>query len=177
MTTTEEKSLRQCWRTPQDLWGKICSIWHPGVDMAASSSNHLCPVWFGPDHHRPDLRDGLSVPMAALFKSINLMSGVAYCNPGFSGLGSWCEFARQQTNAGYPMIIVMAMVAPSTEWWTQYALTADEIIYLTPRVNFVPPEGIEPSRNNHDNCLLIYRHGPVLQHAAPRCATWNWKRS
>lgn len=170
LTPEEEAAARQCWRTPPELWAGIMRYWNPQIDIAANSDNHLCSLWCGPDHEDEDKRDGLAVPFSSYSSAKSL-----YCNPGFSNLGPWCRHVRQETNAGFPCGVVMAMVAPSTEWWRDWAMVADEIVLLTPRVNFLPPPGVKPSTNNHDNALLIYRHGPPrLGHASPRVTTWQW---
>ena len=180
LTPEQEAAARQCWRTPPELWARIVTHWNPQIDLAANSENHLCDIWCGPDHVLEDRRDGLSFQLAKHWRYdcpwvyLDHAPRALYCNPGFSGLGPWCEHVRRQTWAGFPLGIVMAMVAPSTEWWREWALKADEIIMLTPRVNFIPPPGVKPSTNNHDNCLLLYRHGPQLQHATPRFSTWQW---
>lgn len=153
LTPEQEAAARQCWRTPPELWA-------------------------GPDHEKDFLRDGLTVEWrdwAYALTPEQTACHSLYCNPGFSNLGPWCRHVRQETNAGFPCGVVMAMVAPSTEWWRDWAMVADEIVLLTPRVNFLPPPGVKPSTNNHDNALLIYRHGPPrLGHASPRVTTWQW---
>lgn len=157
---------RQCWRTPPELWDRILSIYNPTVDLAANGENHLCSEWFGPDHPDPERRDGLTGYVSPY--------GTLYCNPGFSFMGVWCKRVRELTRSGVPCGVVMSPVSTSTKWWREWAMTADEVILLTPRVQFLPPEGVKGSSNSHDNCLLIYRSGPT-DASAPRFSVWAWK--
>lgn len=160
---------RQCWQTPPELWAQIKKFWNPQIDLAADSTNHLCDCWCGPDHEAPSMRDGLTVNLS------NLRYDALYCNPGFTGMGDWCKRVRRETWGGFPLGIVMAMVSPSTAWWNEWAMLADQIILLSPRVQFVPPAGIKPSSNSHDNCLLIYRYGPPTTATTPHFTSWRWK--
>lgn len=171
LTKEQESASRQTWRTPPDLWAKIAAIWHPQIDLAADSTNHLCEMWCGPDKANDYMRDGLTFP-AHDYREI---CHTLYCNPGFSNIGPWCEHVRRETWAGFPLGIMMVLVSPSTAWWNEWAMKADEIIMLTPRVQFVPPPGVKPSSNSKDNCLLLYRHGPKLINPSPRFSTWAWK--
>lgn len=159
---------RQCWRTPPELWERICQAWHPCLDLAANEENHLCSAWFGPDHPDPERRDGLTGYVSPCY-------GTMYCNPGFSFMGAWCKRVRELTRGGVPCGVVMAPVSTSTKWWREWAMTADEIVLLTPRVQFLPPDGVKKGSNSGDNCLLIYRSGPPTDATAPRFSVWAWK--
>lgn len=162
---TEEKSLRQCWRTPPDLWGQIVEIWNPTFDLAANVENHLCEKWSGPGSDRAD----------ALAYWFPVSNDTAYCNPGFSGMLQWvllCEqFVKEER---FKEVILMGMVAPSTEWYRRAAECANEIIMLSPRVQFVPPPGVKPSSNSHDNALFIFRKSPL---ATANTGIWRWKNA
>lgn len=41
ITKEQETALRQCWRTPKDLWARIAETYRPTLDLAANRENHL----------------------------------------------------------------------------------------------------------------------------------------
>ena len=82
---------------------------------------------------------------------------------------------RRESGSPFNLAVMMVLVAPSTDWWNTWALKADEIIYLTPRVNFVAPPGIKQTSNNRDNALLVYRRVPDGMTGGARHMTWRWK--
>lgn len=189
MATSNPLEPRQCWRTPKSLYTHIRRIYDVSIDACATSASALHLAWFGPDHHDPARRDALApgVDWGAhiTFKSDGSCPGwewpgrsmlTAYCNPGFSFFPAWLPMMHQQVAAGnVGCVIGMALVAPSTDWWREWvALKASEIVYLSPRVQFVAPEGVEQSSNNRDNCLVIYRNEPRFESTAPRQSVWRW---
>lgn len=160
---TEEKSIRQCWRTPPDLWGQIVEIWNPTFDLAANAENRLCESWCGPG----------SVHENAFDISYSRPGETAYCNPGFSGMLPWVDLCDELIMFGaFREIVLMGMVAPSTEWYGVAAESAKEIIMLSPRVQFLPPPGVKPSSNSHDNALFVFRKSPLSK---PNVGTWKWR--
>ena len=160
---TEEKSLRQCWRTPPDLWEQIVEIWNPTFDLAANAENRLCESWCGPG----------SIYEDAFSSGYNRPDETAYCNPGFSGMYPWVELCRDLVDCyAFREIILMGMVAPSTKWFQLAEKHASEIIMLSPRVQFLPPPGVKPSSNSHDNALFVFRKSPL---AKPNIGTWKWR--
>lgn len=156
---------RQCWRTPPELWAKMSRRWDFYIDVAADSKSALCPEWFGPDHPAVYHRDGLTARWPYR----------AYCNPGFSGIAPWLEKAHGEVTYGYcDMAVVMTHVQTSARWFSDWAMRADEIIFLTPRVQFVPAPGIPSSTNSRDNMLVIYRRRP-RNPPHPNFSVWNWR--
>lgn len=153
---------RQCWRTPPELWAKMNRIWQFDMDAAADAQSALCGLWCGPDH-LPDYRDGLSADWASR----------TYCNPGYANVGPWLAKAWREVRQGKcELAVVLTHVSTSTEWFLE-AMKADEIIFLWPRVNFVPAPGVKSSSNNKDNMLSVFRRG--IPSGAPKFSVWNWR--
>ncbi|HPU86312.1 MAG TPA: DNA N-6-adenine-methyltransferase [Candidatus Latescibacteria bacterium] len=169
--------IRQEWRTPKNLWDLMDACYRFNFDLAANSGNALCEAWVGPDNKAEWLRDIFSPLAGRVFAGEEPRTIRAYCNPGFSGFAQWlprCRDLIRQFDA-FDFIVVMALVDPSTGWWAQWAMDADEIVFLRPRVQFVAPPGVRASSNTKPNCLLIYRPRPVNYYADPRFVNWDWK--
>lgn len=160
---------RQCWRTPDLLWKTMNDIWRFNVDAASDSESYLCTNWFGPDHECEPNRDGLSARW-----DICGFQTRAYCNPGFSSIAVWLEKAYREVSENIELAVVMSHVQTSAAWWREWAMKANEIYLLSPRVQFVPREGVEGNGNNRDNCLIVYRRSPAV-YCSPRIVTWRWK--
>lgn len=156
---------RQCWRTPPELWGRMNRIWQFYMDAAASTQSALCGLWCGPDHPHTNRRDGLSADWASR----------TYCNPGFSNITPWLEKAHNEVRRrGIDLAVVMTHVQTSSRWFCDWAMRSDEIIFLTPRVQFVPVPGIPASTNSRDNMLVVYRRS-VCEPPRPQFRVWNWR--
>ena len=161
---------RQCWRTPLDLWGLLQDIYRFDIDAAADSKSALLPIWFGPNHPTPEMRDGLAVRWADHGSRV-------YCNPGFGNPGPWAIKginAVRQDHGRIDLYVQMSLIAAQAKWWGNYTMAADEIIMLSPRPQFVAPPGIKQSGNARENCLLVYRQGPTIPNSTPRVRLWRW---
>jgi hypothetical protein len=76
--------IAACLSTGKDDWGTPRSFYDPlglefdiRVDLAASATNHVAPLWYGLDHPDPSRRDGLRALSADA-------EGWAWCNPPYS---------------------------------------------------------------------------------------------
>lgn len=157
----KEKAARQSWRTPQVLRELLFKEFAITLDVAADCMNTLTPAFF------TETDDGL-------YQCWTMKHSRVYCNPGFGRLKLWTSKAVEEIRAKpWATILVMATVAPSTEWWRQYALQAAEIRMFSPRVEFDPPPGITSSTNSRENCLLIY-HGLPRADRPVNIWTWRW---
>lgn len=157
---------RQCWRTPPDLWGQLNCIWPFTVDAAADKESALLPCYYGHDNSYDPYKDGLLASWREEY---------VYCNPGFGDMAPWLAKAITETRGECYLAVVMALVDPSTVWWSDLAMQADEIVFLTPRVKFIPHQGVKMSSNSKPNCLLVYRRRPPYEHAMPAFRVWKWK--
>lgn len=158
----DTKQRRQEWQTPADLWTVLDAEFNFGLDAAASEANSLCT-------------DFLSLEDDALMQPWTQEHLTVYCNPGFSKMLPWVRKAYQEAHRRPgAVVVVMALIAPSTRWWGDWAEKAAEIRLLSPRVEFAPPPGIEPSRNARENCLIIFRDSSTTVDS-PLMWTWEWR--
>jgi len=154
---------RQEWRTPKDFWDVLNREFEFQLDAAASEENALCGIYFTEEDN------------ALHCKWTGDWIYRVYCNPGFSSLFSWMDkgWTEAQTSPG-AVVAVVGLVSPSTKWWTFAENGASEIRLLSPRVQFDPAPGVEKSSNARENCLVIFRRGPLYPPKA-RIWTWKWK--
>lgn len=156
---------RQCWRTPRELFDALNRHYRFEVDAAANADNHLCPEWYGPGS--PFAEDGLCAQW----------NKPVFCNPGFSMLHKWVPYAALmvKTLSRCPLACVVVHHAPSSlKWWESVTGFADDVLQLTPRVNFIPAPGVPKSSNPRETDLIVFRRGPILS-CGPRFSTFNWK--
>lgn len=161
---TQERDLRQEWETPQDFFDVVNAEFNFQLDAAATADNAKCGGY-------------ITLEVDALCPSTYWVIHENYriwLNPGFSDVGSWMEkayFEVQESPSA--VVVVMALVSPSTKWWRDWAMKASEIRLIGgKRVQFKAPPGIKQSSNARENCLIIFRPNPHNQ--PPRIWTWDW---
>ncbi len=123
---TDEKQLRQCWRTPPELFNKLHSLFHFTVDACASPDNALLPKYWT-EHEDARCQD---------------WSGdVVYCNPPYGNIGSFLVKA--------PTAKLAVFVLPITALATQYfSAVLPSFIAIPPyRLMFIPPNGMSIKSN------------------------------
>ena len=155
-------SSNQEWRTPPDFWDVLNGQFDFQLDAAASKEDALCPLWIGKEQNALDV------------EWIEGKVKRVYCNPGFAKLEPWMLKANFQVQAVARgcVVVVMALVSPSTKWWNHWAVHASEIRLLAPRVQFKAPPGVKKTTNMKENCIVIFRSG---HNGMARITTWKWK--
>lgn len=135
---------RDSWGTPLKLFRWVQSQYPVDVDICASNTNHLLPVYFTEENSCLD-KDW----------SEYTESYCVYCNPPYSNPMPFVEKAVEQAKLGV-VTVMLVNLDPSTKWF-KLALTAccRVIPLVGSRVQFVPPEGITASTNPKPQCLLI----------------------
>ena len=167
MKTCEDCHVRGEWRTPPEFWSVIDREFSITVDGAANAGNHLCDVWYGPGSPRGD--DFIN-PM------IPPQNETIYINPPFGKMMPWVLAAYRATiNGRGNCVLMMARCAPSTRWWRVCVRSASEIRLLSPRVDFLAPPGIDASKNNQENALIIFGARGPRWPKTDYILTWYWK--
>lgn len=151
-----EKEVRSEWMTPPELFAQIDAVAHFNLDVASSSGNCLC-TW------------GFTKRNSALE---NDWMDRWWLNPPFTRLSPFMEKAIEQADAGRGGWAIVP-ASTETEWYRASAEVASDIYMLSPRVSFVPPEGIPESGNGSASHLMVFR--PELVKAPPRFIPWRWK--
>ena len=176
-TTTTERDLRQEWETPHDFFDVVDREFGFMLDAAATQKNKKLFYYFGPRHHVNNAgcmgEDALDKHCPWIRPHRSMYS--VWLNPGFSDVGPWMEraYTEAQVMQAVSVVVVMALIAPSTKWWRDWAMKACEIRLLGgKRIQFVAPEGVKQSSNARENCLIIFRPNP--HNLPPRIWTWDW---
>jgi len=113
------------WATPQDLFDQLDSIHHFTLDVAASSTNHKTPHWFGLDHQDPLLRDGLA---------LSWENNRVWCNPPYGRqIKDWVKKAHHESaNA---QIVMLLPARTDTAWFHDYAIR-HKVTFIRGRLKF-----------------------------------------
>jgi phage N-6-adenine-methyltransferase len=113
------------WATPQNLFDELDAIHHFTVDVAASSTNHKTPHWFGLDHEDPLLRDGLAMSWE---------NNRVWCNPPYGRqIKDWVKKAHQESvNAE---IVMLLPARTDTAWFHDYAIR-HKVTFIRGRLKF-----------------------------------------
>lgn len=149
--------------TPLALFNKIDAVFRFGWDAAASAENKLCERYFSE-------RDA-----SALESAWNTNTAV-WCNPPFGNKEPFLEKAIAFRNLNRAVVFLLPNNARESLWWRDLVWRhADEIVTLTPRVNFEidgkPARGVA-----FGSCLAIYYPRiPGCEYGPPRESVWRWK--
>ena len=113
------------WATPQNLFDQLDAIHHFTLDVAASSTNHKTPHWFGLDHEDPLLRDGLAMSWE---------NHRVWCNPPYGRqIKDWVKKAHHESvNAE---IVMLLPARTDTAWFHDYAIR-HKVTFMRGRVKF-----------------------------------------
>lgn len=162
-----DRNPRQEWATPDEFFAVVNEEFQFDLDAAATAENAKCALCIDPESNALSKQLKWVDPKA---KNFNV-----WLNPGFSGIEPWVKRAYEESQRhADAVVVVMALVSPSTHWWRDWALLADEIRLIGgKRVQFVPPEGVKKSSNSKENCLLIFR-GDHDENREPHIWTWDW---
>jgi site-specific DNA-methyltransferase (adenine-specific) len=125
MTAYIPLSKTDDWATPQNLFDELDAIHHFTLDVAASSTNHKTPHWFGLDHENPLLRDGLAMSWE---------NNRVWCNPPYGRqIKDWVKKAHHESvNAE---IVMLLPARTDTAWFHDYAIR-HKVTFVRGRVKF-----------------------------------------
>ena len=168
---TARKTDRNDYETDPILYGKLCDTFHFDCDVAASDDNHLCPTYFTEQN-------------SALGQTWGLRN---YCNPPFNMKEEFLGEAIENRNLYQHSVFMLPNNCRETDWWKNYALQADLIINLSPRVQFLI-DGKRPQRFDKKKqkwvdsgagfpccCPVFYPRIEGVEYGVPKEVYWNWK--
>lgn len=94
--------------------------------------------------------------------------GAVWCNPGFSACAQWLDKAAAEAERGTTSV-VLTHACHGARWFRTRLAKANAVWLINPRINFLPPEDVEPSSNNRDSYLWVFsgRCRPVQQFVYP----------
>lgn len=111
------------WATPSDLFNRLNEQHRFDLDVAASSSNHLCKEWFGLDHPDESRRDGLSADWY----------GHVWCNPPYGRvIKDWVLKASQH----HDLVVMLLPARTDTKWFHDIVLPNASVTFIKGRLKF-----------------------------------------
>jgi hypothetical protein len=138
-----------------------------GLDACAEPGNAKAPYYFAAQGETTDTCigiDGLKQSWAGY--------GAVWCNPGFSACGAWLGKANAEHDASDITAVVMTHATHSTEWYQKHASNPWVDRWLVwPRVNFLPPPGVQGDSNPRDSMLWVF--SPVATGRVVECGHWR----
>lgn len=153
-------------RTPPEFWDVLYAEFHFHIDVAASNNNNMCARWYtAEDDALSDQRSWVAV-----------YGYSAYCNPPFRtpGMMPWVVKAYAETLLVPGTTVVVIGPNSGAEWMAFCERHAVEIRNLSPRVQWINPDGSRSGNNMHDNVAVVFRYKPVGRGPAVRY-TWYWQ--
>jgi len=122
-------SQDETWKTPGYIYRSLDEEFHFTLDGAALKSSTLCPIWYGPDHDDPEMRDAL---VRDWHKDTD---GAIYLNPPYGrGIGKWMEKANLEAKLG-ATVVCLIPARTDTSWWWDYCVPY-EIRFIRGRLKF-----------------------------------------
>jgi site-specific DNA-methyltransferase (adenine-specific) len=140
-----DKALSVDWATPQDLYNKLNERYGFTLDVAASSTNHKCPDWFGLDHPDETRRDGLKADWY----------GTVWCNPPYGRvIRDWVK--KAYIYQGQSVLLVPSRT--DTAWFHDYCYPGNRttIQFIRGRLKF--GDGTQPAP--FPSMLVIFHGKP-----------------
>lgn len=111
------------WATPKNLFAELDAIHKFDLDVAASSTNHLCKEWFGLDHPEESRRDGLTAEWY----------GHVWCNPPYGRIiKEWVKKAAEH----HDLVVMLLPARTDTKWFHELVLPNAEVQFLKGRLKF-----------------------------------------
>ena len=111
------------WATPIELFNKLKAEHRFDMDVAASSTNHLCKEWFGLDHPEEGRRNGLE----------GQWEGHVWCNPPYGrGIKDWVLKASKH----YDLVVMLLPARTDTKWFHELVLPNANVEFIKGRLKF-----------------------------------------
>lgn len=148
--------------TPKELFNRLADIYNFTLDAAATKKNTKCKKF-------------LSKKDDALFCDWKT-NGYTWLNPPYSksagGILKWIDKAHYQTRNGFCRGVVCLIICDVSTASRQFAWDfADEIVELSPRVNFASPGWKKRTGGFQAYQLVIFK-----KHRGDKIfSRWNWK--
>ena len=151
-------SDRDDYATPDELFSRIDDCFDFDLDAAASVENTKCKR-FNSDS-----------------EELHVWGGRVWCNPPFSKKEYFLGKALEYRNYAKVAVFLLPNNIRETECWRKYVWEqADQIISLTPRVDFLL-DGKVKKGVGFSSCLVVYYPRIAgINYGASRETIWNWR--
>jgi phage N-6-adenine-methyltransferase len=197
----QHSSVFTDWGTPWEVFRPLDRHFCFVLDVCASAENKKVDNYFGLDHPDPARRDALTGDWLAAAQSFHTspwVRPVAFMNPPFARdqrcpIDPWIEKAAYEASLGLTVIGVIP-ASVQTRWWREHVRKADEIWFVTKRINFVATAAILAAINakrlaagkkpvdkawsaGNNSAIVVWRPDPGFVGAVePVVRYWNYLR-
>lgn len=140
--------IKDLWQTPPELFAALSAEFGFCLDVAASDTNHMLPVYF--TEQDSALTQSWSVPG---------LSGYCWCNPPYSDITPWVKKAADQNKFGCVGTVMLVPADQSVGWFREALSSVSEVRIITGgRVSFVRADNQQAvNGNNKGSMLLIWK--------------------
>lgn len=167
-------STRDDWETPPELYDQLHAEFRFTLDAAAGPANARCSEFLSGPCMRA-FSDDCDCGLCA-----NWQRHAVWCNPPYGlGLLAWVgKFTEASTHA---TIVALLPANTDTVWFAQVFKGADELRFLTARVQFLIDGKIprdangKASGNTGGSFLAIYRPTQPELFKGPAATLWDWR--
>lgn len=157
---------RDNWATPPDFREAVINAFGwPSIDVCADSAN----AFAAGGAYVSERQNGLERDWC-----FNGRSGFGWCNPPGSQVAQWTAKALEESRARHRSLVLVQCGIESG--WYEAVRPYCETIFLTPRVQFVPPPGVAKSSNARNYMLLVFDPW-MVNIPGDRYRHWKWKRA
>lgn len=130
------------WRTPQDLFDKLDSVFRFKLDAAASKENAKCDRFF--------TKEDDSLKQSWDF------GGSVFCNPPYGKeIGKFVKKAYEESRNGFPIVLLIP-ARTDTLWFHSYIYNKAYIHFLCGRLRFLNDKNEEENSAPFPSMLVIY---------------------
>lgn len=161
------------WRTDPVLFALLDEEFDFHIDVAATEENHLCPLYYDKED------DALARPWVIPNRIVHRV----FCNPPFSRAGDFLLKGREEAKKGAICVFLVRADGIETKWWRDGVLSLEDeqntriyspayqIRFLSPRVNYLRPDGTKASGVTFPSAII------VMGLYDPDVYWWNWKEA
>lgn len=150
------KANRQVMRTPDGIAEWCAQKFGCKVDLAASPSNKKFRLYFS-DHKPMNAEEADGYQGDALLDDWGIRPDVAgFCNPPYADLAPWLQKAGVEAGGGFTSVFLIPSFNGDA-WAREVWESAQEVILIEGRINFIKPDGTPLKGNGRGSMLVVFR--------------------
>ncbi len=162
---TNDGEANERWGTPPRLFEQLRDLTAgPAgfvLDACAEAETAKAPLWLGPTHHDPTMRDCLDTDWSAWTKPGDWV----WMNPVYGrAIGRFVDRAHREVLERGINLVLLPLARTDTRWWHDHVLShASRLIWVRGRVRFVDPETRRISKAGcpAPTVAVVYEHGSL----------------
>lgn len=164
-SATKEGEENERWGTPLPLFTQLRDLTAGpngfALDPAAEDVTAKAPIWCGPTHTDPWMRDGLG-PKWSTWVSPNEWT---WLNPPYGeAVPFWTEKVVHEVRDHQINVVVLVLARADTRWWHRDVLGhASRLLWVPGRVRFIDPVTRKRAKNGcpAPSVAIVYEQGTL----------------